>query len=107
MLGVFLFLYDILFVWLTPAAKDLNIATHSIGFPFALFVNGLSIGTGDLIWGNLVIAALEKKRSQAGLITLFIISNIALGILAYFITGITIFPLLVLWVPVGIFSLMF
>jgi hypothetical protein len=104
-LGALLFFYDIIYVWLTPTAQYLSAVGGGIGFPFALFVGGISIGTGDILWGNFVLAVVKRKKYQFGLIAAFIIADILLGMFAYGTNYTSFFPLLILWAPIGIFSL--
>lgn len=98
------FFYDIIFVWLSPLSEVVNITTEAVGFPLGILVGDTLLGAGDLLWSNLFISLLSSKFQPLGIGTL-IVSNILLGVYSftsgYFFT----FPLLVLWIPLGLILL--
>ncbi len=100
-------LYDIIYVWLTPTAHQVFIASSSIGFPFAFIVGSSSLGSADLLWATCLISVLRHKNIIARTIGLLIVTNILLTLLAQNIKFASIFPLLVVWVPLGLILLWF
>jgi hypothetical protein len=95
------FLYDIVFVWLTPTAGKILQSLSVIDFPLGLTFAGRLIGSGDLLWASLFLTLLPPKKRLLGA-TLLLFSYLALISVTNFIT-ISMFPLLVLWVPLGVF----
>lgn len=95
-------LYDIVYVWLTPLSHEIAITTRSIGFPLSLSLGEQSIGSGDLLWATAYVSILPTLKTRwIGILTLWF-SNVLLSLYAYITNSITIFPLLVLWVPLGL-----
>jgi len=96
------FIYDIIYVWLTPLADNIVQATETIGFPLAISIGDYFIGSADLLWANCFISIIASVRSKwIGVVTL-LASNIGLSLVAQVMPKMTIFPLLVLWVPIGL-----
>ncbi|OGK12102.1 hypothetical protein A3C98_04025 [Candidatus Roizmanbacteria bacterium RIFCSPHIGHO2_02_FULL_37_15] len=96
------FLYDIIFVWLTPLAQGVISTTKIIDFSLALTSGKSSIGIADLFWAGFLLSLLKKTRSKFIAIFILIGSNFMLEFYARNISRISLFPLLVLWVPLGI-----
>lgn len=96
------FSYDIIFVWLTPLFQQVASSTTEIGFPLALEIGETSLGTGDLVWANLFLSLIKSKKHLFWAIFILLSSNILLDIYASYIKDISSFPLLVLWVPLGL-----
>lgn len=96
------FAYDILFVWLTPLFAVINQSTAAAGLPLAIILGDSFIGVTDFLWAGLLISLLTKIKWQ--LITIFALigSNLILGWYTYATGNLNSFPLLVLWVPIGI-----
>lgn len=105
-ISIFWFFYDIGFVWLTHAAAGVEKATHVVGIPLALVVNNSSIGTGDLLSANLFLAVLSTKKEKIIASLALIVSDLLLGYYSYNIHPVNLFPLLVLWAPIGVFVLL-
>lgn len=106
-ISVFLFCYDIIFVWLSPLSAHIVTTTQRTGFPLALGVGGSFIGLGDLLWANLFLTTLRSRWMQAAGTILLVVSNLLLGWYAISFHEHVRFPLLVLWVPLGLFFLHF
>ncbi len=100
------FLYDIVFVWLTPLAEKVTAVTQvTLGFPLSIGIGEQFIGSADLLWANCLISILTTMKSRWVGVTALMISHISLSVYAEFTQNLSFFPLLVLWVPVGIIVL--
>lgn len=95
-------LYDIYYVWLSGLSKDIHDTTTTIGFPLAIGFRHSSIGIADLLFGSMLILLIADKKWRLLSIVALIISNVLLDIYAYTIGNIEVFPLLVLWGPIGL-----
>lgn len=98
------FVYDIVYVWLTPLAKNIVATTQILGFPLSIGVGDTFIGTADLLWANCLLAVLPNLKSKwlAGILLLG--SNVLLSLVAQYF-DISLFPLLVLWAPLSLLVL--
>jgi len=105
MLSAFLFFYDLAFVWLTPAASNLDISTQAIGFPFALVTWKISLGTGDLLWSSFLVSIVKTRQSRLLLAAVLVFSNVAILSWLFPRGAPFAFPLLVLWIPLGMLFL--
>ena len=105
------FMYDIYYVWISATVQKLNIetilSTTPSNFSLALVVPGESTGLADLFFAILLLSQLKKLRSRIIACILFIGSNIALEIYVYTTLNTNAFPLLVLWVPLGLSVFLF
>lgn len=99
-LSLLWFIYDVVYVWLSPLSSEVTSATEKAGFALAFWVGNFSIGTGDLIWSNFLINLLKPKMKLIGILTL-IISNLIFGFFLLKYENFS-FPLLVLWVPTSL-----
>lgn len=102
-------LYDIVYVWITGAAHRVSISTildEPEKFRLALVVIDESVGLADLFWAVLLISILKETRHKILAITLLVGSNLALIMYANATLSFSAFPLLVLWVPLGLFVLL-
>ncbi len=100
------FLYDIVFVWVSKTSAQVQVNTENIGFPLGLTVSDNLLGTGDLLWSSLFLSILPSSHTRLHASLLLLSSNIILNLLAITL-GFYTFPLLVLWVPLGILYLNF
>jgi hypothetical protein len=99
-ISILWFFYDIAFVWLTPTAKQVVSQLTSLDFLLGLGWSGHLIGAGDLLWASLFLTLLPPKRRLPAA-SLLVLSYVALLTISNYST-ISLFPLLVLWVPLGI-----
>jgi len=99
------FAYDIIYVWLTPLADVVIGTTEAIGFPLSVAIGDQFMGSADLLWANCFLSLVTSVRKQWIGIAALMLSNIGLSIFAAHTPDLTIFPLLVLWVPIGIMVL--
>jgi hypothetical protein len=95
------FLYDITFVWLTPTADKVLQSLSAIDFPLGLAYAGRLIGSGDLLWASLFLTLLPQKKRLLGA-ALLVISYMTLVTINDYVYAFSLFPLLVLWVPLGL-----
>ncbi|MBI4009010.1 hypothetical protein HY357_02150, partial [Candidatus Roizmanbacteria bacterium] len=102
-ISIFWFIYDIFFVWFTSSSRQILYTTKAIDFPLSVNFAKSSIGIADLFWAGFLLSLLKKRKIKLISIILLICSNLLLGIYAIYITHISVFPLLVIWVPIGIF----
>lgn len=96
--------YDIIFVWLTPLSQAVNTNTQALNVPLGIMVGTNLIGTGDLLWASMLLA-LTSGKLKSLIVIILLLSNIALDLYAVYSQNITAFPLLVLWVPLGLLTL--
>lgn len=102
-ISIIWFLYDIFFVWLSSTALSVNDRTQAVNFILGIQLNQSLIGAGDLLWINIFICTLKTKRAKVWSAVALVVINILYGWFDY-IRGIdSFFPLLVLWVPIGLF----
>ncbi len=99
------FFYDIIFVWLTPAASELVKRTSEIDFPLALKIDNSFLGTGDLLWACFFLSILKNTKQRFLAVAILIGSNLGFGVVEYATNNRSIFPLLTMWVPLGIIYL--
>ena len=99
------FAYDIVYVWLTPLADTIITATQAIGFPLSVAVGDQFIGSADLLWANCFLSLIGSTKKQWIGVALLMASNVGLSLYAALTPNLIIFPLLVLWVPIGILIL--
>jgi hypothetical protein len=95
------FLYDIAFVWLTPTARKVLQSLSAINFPLGLTYKGHMLGSGDLLWASLFLTLLPKKKRLLGA-TVLVLSYSTLVTMNDYVLTFSLFPLLVLWVPLGL-----
>jgi hypothetical protein len=96
------FLYDIFYVWLTPTAHAVSAITQQINFPLGIIFNFNLLGTGDLLWATILLALQKTTKQKLLTIVLLTLTSIALTATAFITRSFRIFPLLVLWVPIGL-----
>lgn len=96
------FIYDIVYVWATSVAIVTNQASQTAGFPMGIVSGGNMLGNADLFWANLLLIVIPDKKHQLISVALLIVADILLGIYMNTNNGTIIFPLLVLWVPIGL-----
>lgn len=106
-ISILWFLYDIVFVWLTPLSNKVIATTNAIQFPLALVSGKSSIGLADLFWAGFLLCIIKKNKIKLLAITLLIGSNFLLEFYSTNIVRISIFPLLVLWIPLGFYILFY
>lgn len=99
------FIYDILFVWVTPLALQVAVRTTTLGFPLAITIGESFLGSGDLLWANLFLSTLKNSKQQLLAVIILLVSNLGLGIYDNLSQNKSIYPLLVLWVPLGLILL--
>lgn len=99
------FVYDVLFVWLTPLSKDVQTTTEAVGFPLAILWGDSFLGSADLLWASLFLSQLSSVKQKVVGASVLIVSNLLLGLYTYVTGHFNLFPLLVLWVPLGLFFL--
>jgi hypothetical protein len=100
-ISVIWFLYDISYVWLTPLAKTVVSTTESVGFPLAFVWGENFIGTADFLWAGCLVSVLKNQRVKWFAVMVLIGSHVLLQVVANTLVKITLFPLLVVWVPLG------
>ncbi len=105
--SLFWFVYDIFYIWITSGYHVISTMSKTINFPLSLSVGNSSIGLADLFYAVLLISAIKSIKSKVVGILLFVGSYHVLLYYAYTIQFISIFPLLVLWVPCGFVALGF
>lgn len=95
------FLYDIFYVWLTPTAQAVTETVRTFSFPLSIIVHDSLIGTGDLLFASMLLSLLSSLRSKLLAVIVLWGSNVLLGQYVLLTNEPIIFPLLVLWVPLG------
>lgn len=105
--SLFWFVYDIIFVWLSPLSKQVIITTRTMGFPLSIVSGKNAIGLADLFWAGFLLSLLKNNASRFLTIVLLSGSNIVLEFFAINFFRIKVFPLLVLWVPLGLLILFY
>src|SRR3989344_3713526 len=103
-LSILWFFYDIFFVWGSELSDIVNLTSESIGFPLGIVVGDNILGAGDLLWSNFFVSLLPKGVGPKGVFFL-VLSNFLLGSYSFISRHFLRFPLLVLWVPLGIIIL--
>jgi hypothetical protein len=98
--------YDFIYVHVTQTATSLNNAVEVVHFPLGIFVKFSVIGTADLLFSAVILSFLPTVRSKIVVSCLFVLSNILLTYFVVTTTSIKFFPLLLIWGPVGIVSLL-
>lgn len=106
-ISIIWFIYDSLYVWFTPLAHIVNTKSSTLGFPLSININTTSIGTADVLWATLFLSLLRSVKQKIFGITLLILSNLLLSLYSYWSNTILFFPLLVLWVPLGMIFLIY
>lgn len=101
LLSLLWFTYDIYFVWLTPLAARIQTNTLLVSSPLTLTTGDHSLGSGDLLWASLFLGIIPDKKRAVLALCLLIVSNLFLGIYSFRMSQPLLFPLLVLWVPLG------
>jgi hypothetical protein len=96
-------IYDIFYVWITGIAQDANLIAQSVGFPMGIISSTALLGSADLFWSNLLISVIKVRRSQIITIIALVASDIALAAYLSSLKSVVIFPLLVVWIPIGLF----
>lgn len=96
------FIYDIFYVWISSLATQANELANSAGFPMGIISGNALIGNADLFWVGLLLSVIPMRKFQIISILSLLISDFALSIYLSNSPETVIFPLLVLWVPVGI-----
>ncbi|OGK21307.1 hypothetical protein A3C23_02250 [Candidatus Roizmanbacteria bacterium RIFCSPHIGHO2_02_FULL_37_13b] len=96
------FIYDFSYIWLSDLSYKVHQTTNSIKFPLAIVIGETSIGIADLFWAAMLITLLKYRRQKIIAIATLISSNLLLGWYSYSFANISGFPLLVLWVPLGL-----
>jgi hypothetical protein len=105
-ISIIWFLYDIIYIWLTGLSQQVENISNQAGFPFAFTVNKTSIGLADLFYASVLISIIKTKKYKILAGALLITTNVLLTIIVYKIHYLSVFPLLVLWVPCGLFVLL-
>lgn len=103
LLSVIWLMYDVVYVWLSPLAQEANRQLWEVGFPLGIIYGENLIGTGDLLWANLLLSVISKREVRLMSGVVLVISDLCLGQAG----GVFLFPLLVLWVPLGLAILFF
>ena len=106
-ISLFWLIYDIIFVWFSPFSQQVVATTKAIDFPLSLVVGKNSIGLADLFWSGMLLSFLKKNTSRFLAIFLLLGSDVLLEIIASNLFKIKIFPLLVIWVPLGLLILFY
>lgn len=101
-ISIIWFVYDIFFVWVSSLYKTVNQGANDIGFPMGLIWGENFIGTGDLLWASMFLAVLTSTKSRIVSSLILLTSNVLLGIYSITTGQYLFFPLLVLWVPIGL-----
>lgn len=96
------FIYDIFYVYLTSFSQHVLNTTRAVGFPLAILTNNMSLGLADLFYASILVSILKHRKNKVIAIVSLVISNIFLNYYALNTQNIVNFPLLVLWVPIGI-----
>lgn len=99
-------IYDIIFAFLTQTAIALNSSVEKIHFPLGMYSHFSLIGSADLLFCAIAISLLPTVRMKVGISIVFVMSNILLTYLITHFTSLTFFPMLVVWAPIGIVSLL-
>lgn len=107
LISIVWFIYDIVYVWLTPLAETIVTTTESVGFPLAFVWGEQFIGTADFLWAGCLLSILRKHYFRLAALGILIASHVVLEIVANSLVEISLFPLLVLWVPFGMVLLFF
>lgn len=101
-LSVIWMLYDIGFVWLTPGASVIEAVGQEIGFQLAIVSGKSFIGSGDLLWASVFVSVIKSERWKYSTAIVLVGVNLLFGLIDYLLQNKEFFPLLVLWVPVGL-----
>lgn len=97
-------LYDIIFVWFTPLSQTVNTTTQLLNVPLGIMAGSSLIGTGDLLWASMLLAV-TRQTNKVLTLRVLLLSNIALDLYAIYSQNLYTFPLLVIWVPLGLLLL--
>lgn len=105
-ISVIWFIYDIFYVWISASYKEVTMATQGTGFPLGIISGNQLIGLADLFWVSICLSMIIDAKHRYYLLILFIVSDILLNIISTLTNYFSVFPLLVLWVPIGIIFLL-
>lgn len=101
-LSIILFIYDIIYVWITPLAQAVNDSANSSGFPLGLIYKANLVGTADLFWISMIFVILNNKKAKLWAIVLLLGIDLLLAFSGKLLDRDLFIPLLVYWVPIGI-----
>lgn len=100
-----MFCYDIAYVWLTPLEHEMSKVITNTSFTLGINVGMYFLGTADLLFANVLVSVVNGVKNKIIAATALVVSNMIFLYLAQAFDFFLVFPLLVLWVPVGLMLL--
>ncbi|HYK09002.1 MAG TPA: hypothetical protein VEW42_05880 [Candidatus Eisenbacteria bacterium] len=102
-ISIIWFCYDIFYVWATTGYQLVSNTTNTLGFPLSLVVGNTTLGLADLFFVSLLLSILKGFTYKVFAIVALTGSDLVLAYYVYHVQFLRVFPLLVLWVPLGLF----
>ena len=95
-------IWTIVFLLKYPATYNLFIKNENTRLAYSLRVGDTYLGMIDLIWPNLFISLIRQRILKLISVGLFILTNFIIGITAYQFNLFSVFPIVLIWILVGL-----